>query len=211
MMTATKAAAPNFMVFSCSLDRIEKAAAKSKDAGRIERTRALRADAVAAYKAKDYGKAVELHNAAHDAASGEGAATVAPATADEAVVVGPVGSPRPPKATKPKKAAAPKAAKPAAPKPAAKQPAKTAKGAKAKPASKLSAMGAAHAVLSASKEPMNVKAIIEQMAKQGLWTSPGGKTPHSTLAAALMRDIAAKGRESRFKKVDRGLFAASGR
>jgi hypothetical protein len=43
MMTATKTAAPNFMVFSCSLDRIEKAAAKCKDAGRIERTRALRA------------------------------------------------------------------------------------------------------------------------------------------------------------------------
>jgi hypothetical protein len=127
------------------------------------------------------------------------------------------GSPRRPKATKgkaPKPAANAKPAAAKAPaKAAAKQPAKPAKPPAVKPTKgeRLSAMDAAHRVLAASKEPLNVKTIIAEMAKQGLWSSPGGKTPHSTLAAALGRDIAAKGRESRFKKADRGMFTASGR
>ena len=37
--------------------------------------------------------------------------------------------------------------------------------------------------------------------------SPGGKTPHATLYAAMLREIANKGAKARFKKVDRGLFA----
>jgi hypothetical protein len=86
-----------------------------------------------------------------------------------------------------------------------------AKPAKADGAKKLSALSAAAVVLAASREPMGVKAIIEAMSAKGLWSSPGGKTPHSTLAAALQRDIAAKGRDSRFKKADRGLYAASGK
>ena len=46
------------------------------------------------------------------------------------------------------------------------------------------------------------------LARVGLRTSPGGKTPEATLYAAMTREIAAKGRESRFKKVERGLFVA---
>ena len=34
----------------------------------------------------------------------------------------------------------------------------------------------------------------------------GGKTPWATLYAAVIREIAAKGKESRFKKTGRGLF-----
>ncbi|MCC6678625.1 MAG: winged helix-turn-helix domain-containing protein [Phycisphaerales bacterium] len=74
---------------------------------------------------------------------------------------------------------------------------------------RLSAMNAAVQVLAESGKPMRVREIIEEMAKRGLWSSPNGKTPHATLAASIIREIAAKGKESRFKKVDRGLFAAT--
>jgi formylglycine-generating enzyme required for sulfatase activity len=51
---------------------------------------------------------------------------------------------------------------------------------------------------------MNAKEMIEAMAAKGLWTSPGGKTPHATLYSAILREIGAKGKEARFKKTDRG-------
>ena len=59
-----------------------------------------------------------------------------------------------------------------------------------------------------SKEAMNCKEMIDAMAKQALWTSPGGKTPHATLYSALIREIAVKGKEARFSKTERGKFAA---
>jgi len=73
---------------------------------------------------------------------------------------------------------------------------------------KLSAIDAAAQLLSASKEPMNAKEMIEAMAAKGLWTSPGGKTPWATLYSALIREIALKGKEARFVKTERGKFAA---
>jgi HB1, ASXL, restriction endonuclease HTH domain len=74
---------------------------------------------------------------------------------------------------------------------------------------KLSALDAAAQVLAASKEPMNAKEMIDAMAAKGLWTSPGGKTPHATLYSAILREIGAKGKEARFKKTDRGHFIAN--
>lgn len=74
---------------------------------------------------------------------------------------------------------------------------------------KVSALDAAYKVLSASKEPMRAVDLIAEMEKEGLWKSPGGKTPEATLYAALIREIADKGKESRFKKADRGLFVAT--
>jgi len=56
---------------------------------------------------------------------------------------------------------------------------------------------------------MNCKDLIDAMTKKGLWTSPGGKTPHATLYSAILREIATKGREARFKKTERGHFAAA--
>lgn len=50
--------------------------------------------------------------------------------------------------------------------------------------------------------------MIEQMAAKGLWSSPGGKTPHTTLYSAIIREISLKGKESRFTKKERGKFAA---
>lgn len=56
---------------------------------------------------------------------------------------------------------------------------------KSKPAKKavckMSAIDAAAKVLGDSKEPMGCKEMIEAMAAKKLWTSPGGKTPASTL------------------------------
>ena len=87
------------------------------------------------------------------------------------------------------------------------KPAK-AKKAKEPKAKKVGALDAAAQVLAGSKEPLNCKAMIEAMAKKGLWTSPGGKTPHATLYSAIIREIALKGKESRVVKKDRGQFAA---
>jgi len=56
---------------------------------------------------------------------------------------------------------------------------------------------------------MRSQELIEAMAEAGLWKSPGGKTPHATLYAAMLREISAKGKEARFTKTDRGLFERS--
>ena len=72
---------------------------------------------------------------------------------------------------------------------------------------KVSAIDAAAKLLTASKEPMGCKELIESMAAKGLWTSPGGKTPHATLYSAILREITVKGKQARFVKTDRGRFA----
>jgi HB1, ASXL, restriction endonuclease HTH domain len=92
---------------------------------------------------------------------------------------------------------------------AKKAPAK-AKAPKEKANGKLSALDAAAKVLGESKEPMNTKQMVEQMAAKGYWTSPGGKTPSATLYSAITREIDTKGAEARFKKTDRGMFAVNG-
>ena len=58
------------------------------------------------------------------------------------------------------------------------KPAKAPKAAKAD--GKLSCIDAAAKVLAETKEPMGTKEMIEQMAKKGYWSSPGGKTPSAT-------------------------------
>ena len=77
------------------------------------------------------------------------------------------------------------------------------------PAKKLSALDAAAKVLGEASAPMNCQEMIEAMAKKGYWTSPGGKTPQATLYSAILRELKAKGKESRFKKTERGKFAAA--
>jgi len=73
---------------------------------------------------------------------------------------------------------------------------------------KLSVLDAAAKVLATAKKPLNTKQLIEVMASKGLWKSPGGKTPDRTLYAAMAREIATRGKDAQFKKVERGLFAA---
>ena len=74
----------------------------------------------------------------------------------------------------------------------------------------LSCLNAAAKVLVEKGEPMTCKEMIESMATKGYWTTPGGKTPHATLYSSIAREIRDKGKESRFKKADRGKFASTG-
>ena len=84
-----------------------------------------------------------------------------------------------------------------------------AKKPKAAKPERLSALDAAAKVLQEEAgEPMNARSLIEAMASKGLWTSPGGKTPHATLFAAITREITVKGKESRFQKSLKGHFTA---
>jgi len=74
-------------------------------------------------------------------------------------------------------------------------------------APKLSALDAAAKVLGETGKPMSCNEMIETMAAKGYWSSPGGKTPASTLYSAILKEISTKGKESRFQKTDRGRFA----
>ena len=75
---------------------------------------------------------------------------------------------------------------------------------------RVSALDAAAQVLAKAGKPMRAQELIAAMAEQSLWKSPGGKTPHATLYAAMMREARDKGAASRFKNVDRGQFAFNG-
>jgi len=85
--------------------------------------------------------------------------------------------------------------------------AKASKPATEKKPKRFSALDAAAQVLKIAGKPMRAQQLIAAMAEQGLWTSPGGKTPHATLYAAMLREIGAKGDAARFTKTDRGQFA----
>ncbi len=84
---------------------------------------------------------------------------------------------------------------------------KTEKAKRQQKPKRVSALDAAVQVLAKTGTPMRATDLIAAMAEQGLWKSPGGKTPHATLYAAMLREIAAKGKDARFTKVDRGQFA----
>jgi hypothetical protein len=72
----------------------------------------------------------------------------------------------------------------------------------------VSCLDAAAIVLAASDKPMRAVEMIAAIQAKKLWASPEGKTPEATLYAAIIREIAAKGKVARFRKVERGLFAA---
>jgi hypothetical protein len=74
-------------------------------------------------------------------------------------------------------------------------------------AKNLSALAAAAKVLAETGQPMSCKEMIETMAQKGYWSSPGGKTPASTLYSGITKEISTKGKESRFQKTGRGRFA----
>jgi hypothetical protein len=74
---------------------------------------------------------------------------------------------------------------------------------------KLSAIDAAAKVLAGAGTAMNCQELIKAMAEQGLWISPGGKTPSATLYSSILRELQTKGNEARFKKTERGKFEAT--
>ena len=72
---------------------------------------------------------------------------------------------------------------------------------------KLSALDAAAKVLEETGEKMTCKEMINAMTAKGYWKSPGARTPWLTLYASIVKEIAAKGSRSRFRKTGRGKFA----
>ncbi len=74
-------------------------------------------------------------------------------------------------------------------------------------AKRTSALDAAAQVLAEAGEPMSAGEIIAAAEQKGYWRSPTGKTPDRTLYAAIAREIATKGKDSRFRKTERGKFA----
>ena len=75
---------------------------------------------------------------------------------------------------------------------------------------RVSALDAAATVLKANGGAMRSGEMIAAMADQSLWSSPNGKTPHATLYAAILREIGAKAKDARFRKVERGKFEFNG-
>ena len=84
---------------------------------------------------------------------------------------------------------------------------------KAKPGAtraKRGCLAAAVEILKDAKEAMSAKAIVTAALGRGLWSTKG-KTPEATLYAAIIREIAAKGDGSRFRKAARGRFELAGK
>jgi hypothetical protein len=74
--------------------------------------------------------------------------------------------------------------------------------------SEMSILDAADKVLGEAKKPMRCKAMIEQMAARGYWTS-NGKTPAATLYSAIFREIKEKGQEGPILFVGSVRFAGN--
>jgi hypothetical protein len=71
---------------------------------------------------------------------------------------------------------------------------------------KLSMLDAVVKILETAANPMSVKEMIAAMEEANLWKSPGGKTPHNTLSAAIGKELRDK-ENPRFKKTAPGLYA----
>ena len=69
----------------------------------------------------------------------------------------------------------------------------------------MSGLDAAAKVLAEAGGPLGCKEMVERMLTKGLWKT-SGKTPAATIYAAIIREIAKKGKDARFRKVDRGRF-----
>jgi len=72
---------------------------------------------------------------------------------------------------------------------------------------KPSGLDAAVAVLAEAGKPMNCGDVVKVALEKGYWQT-NGKTPAATIYAAIIREIAAKGKDARFRKTDRGQFEA---
>jgi hypothetical protein len=69
----------------------------------------------------------------------------------------------------------------------------------------LSLLDAAAQVLKSNGKPMRCKEMVGAVMNRGLWTTDA-PTPAATLYSAILREMK-KGKDSRFKKTDRGHFA----
>ena len=73
----------------------------------------------------------------------------------------------------------------------------------------ISLLAAAANLLAETGWTANCRKIVQELDERGIWSSPGGKTPNSTLYASMNREIEEKGDRSRFVRADKGLYAAS--
>jgi hypothetical protein len=73
---------------------------------------------------------------------------------------------------------------------------------------RVSILDAAARVLKETGKPMRCKEVVETSLKKGYW-STNGKTPAATLYSAMLREIQTKGKDTRFRKIERGLFTIS--
>ena len=73
-------------------------------------------------------------------------------------------------------------------------------------AERLSCLDAAARVLAEAGEPLSAKEMTDRALAKGYWQT-NGRTPAATAYAGIIREIAAKGEASRFRKVARGRFA----
>ncbi len=72
---------------------------------------------------------------------------------------------------------------------------------------KFSLIKAAIMVMEKSGEPMKLGEVLDGITSQGLWSPPkAGKTPAASLNAQICTEIKKKGSDSRFVRVDRGIF-----
>jgi hypothetical protein len=71
-------------------------------------------------------------------------------------------------------------------------------------------LDAAAQVLGETGQAMSCPELIAAMAAQGYWSSPTGRTPASTLYAAILRELQTQGGQGRFVKTERGKFALRG-
>lgn len=94
--------------------------------------------------------------------------------------------------------------KPAKTKPA-QEPSKDAKPKKERTTTKPGGLTAAAKILEEAKEPLNCQEMVKRMLEKGYWKTDG-KTPASTVYSAIIREIKAKGNESRFRKTAKGQF-----
>ena len=68
---------------------------------------------------------------------------------------------------------------------------------------RLSGLDAAAKVLAETGEAMRPAAMVQVMLQKGYWSTKG-KTPAATIASAIIREIARRGKESRFREVAPG-------
>jgi restriction system protein len=61
-------------------------------------------------------------------------------------------------------------------------------------------------VLKDAGAPLHYEEITKQVLEKGLWTA-AGKTPDATINARLAVDIKGNGKQSRFQRTDKGMFA----
>jgi hypothetical protein len=80
---------------------------------------------------------------------------------------------------------------------------------KPKSGGKMTGLDAAAKVLAEAGTPLKCTEIVEQALKAGYWQT-NGQTPSATLYSAMLREINVKGKESRFKRTDKGTFALNG-